>query len=89
MIVLDSWKGLVTNVGPYAMQPGAAVTQVNLQGIAPGSVVVRSGITNVSFATHTGASSPVVQVFNFQHGTTGHVMYQNASGGIFVAKGPS
>jgi hypothetical protein len=50
---------------------------------------VRSGITNVSFATHTGASSPVVQVFNFQHGTTGHVVYQNASGGIFVAKGPS
>jgi hypothetical protein len=89
MIVIESWKGLVTNVGPYAIPPGAAATQVNIQALVPGSVVVRSGITNVSFATHTGASSPVVQVFNFQHGTTGHVVYQNASGGIFVAQGPS
>jgi hypothetical protein len=89
MIVLEAWKGLVTNVGPYAAPPGSAATQVNLQALVPGAVVVRSGVTNVSFATHTGASAPVVQVFNFQHGTVGHVVYQNASGGIFVGKGPS
>ena len=89
MIVIEGWKGLVTNAGPYAIPPGAAATQVNLQAIVPGSVAVRSGVTGVSFTTHTGASAPVVQLYNFQHGTIGHVVYQNASGHIYVAKGAS
>jgi len=89
MIVINAWKGLVTNVGPYAVPPGAAATQVNLQSLVPGSVVVRSGVTSVTFATHTGASSPVVQVFHYQHGTVPHIVYQNSSGYVYVGKGPS
>lgn len=87
MITIDAWKGLVTNASPYSVPATAAATQVNLQALVPGSVVVRSGMTNVSFATHTGSTTAVVQMFHFQHSTTGHLVYQNAAGGIYVAKG--
>jgi hypothetical protein len=89
MIVIDKWQGLVTNASPYALPPGAAVTQVNLQIISPGHLQVRGGVTSVSFATHTATTSPVIQAFRFQHGATDHIVYQNALGQIFVAKGPS
>lgn len=89
MIVIDKWPGLVTNLGAYAAPPGAAATQVNLQALVPGSVRVRPGLASVSFTTHTGSTAAVVQIFPFQHGATLHVVYQNASGGVYVAKGPS
>jgi hypothetical protein len=89
MIVIDQWKGLVTNASPYATPTGSAVTQVNLQAIIPGVVAVRSGVTSVSMATHTGSTAAIVQMFPFQHGTTAHLVYQNASGLVYVAKGPS
>lgn len=59
MIIIEKWAGLVTNASPYAIPPGAAVTQVNLQAIVPGQVSVRPGSTNVSFATHAATTSPV------------------------------
>lgn len=89
MIVINQWGGLATNASPYAIKPGTAVTQVNLQSLAPGSVVVRDGLTSVSFTTHTGSTQAVIQTFHFQHGTLPHVVYQNASGHIYVAKGPN
>lgn len=88
MIIIDKWTGLVTNASPYAVPPTAAATQVNLQGLAPGELVTRSGITSVSFTTHTGASAAIVQCVHFQHGTLPHIVYQNASGRVYVAKGP-
>ncbi len=89
MIVINQWGGLATNASPYSIKPGSAVTQVNLQSLIPGAVVVRDGLTSVSFATHTGATHPVIQAFHFQHGTVPHIVYQNAAGSILVAKGPS
>lgn len=89
MIVIDKWGGLVTNASPYAVPPTAAATQVNMQCLAPGELNVRSGRTSVTFATHTGSTSPVIQVTHFQHGTTPHIVYQNAAGAVYVAKGPS
>jgi hypothetical protein len=89
MIVIDNWKGLVTNASPYSLPPGAAVTQVNLQVISPGQISVRPGTASVSFTTHSGATSPVVQSFRFQHGTVEHIVYQSAAGSVYVAKGPS
>lgn len=89
MIVIDKWAGLATNASPYSIPPGAAVTQVNLQVLVPGQMVVRPGLVNVSFATHTAASVPIVQVINYQHSTFPQVVYQNASGGIFVAQNPT
>jgi hypothetical protein len=89
MIVINQWAGLATNASPYSIKPGAAVTQVNLQSLRPGSMVVRDGLTSASFTTHTGSTAAVVQVFHYQHGTTPHIVYQNASGRIYVGKGPS
>lgn len=89
MIVIDKWSGLVTNASPYALPVGAAVTQVNLQVLAPGQVTVRPGDATVSWTTHTGSTAPIVAAVRYQHSTTENVVYQNASGGIFVAKGPT
>lgn len=89
MIIIDKWAGLVTNASPYAIPPGAAVTQVNLQCLNPGQIVVRPGMAAVSWASHTGSTAAVVRAFRYQHSTADTVVYQNASGAIYVAKGAS
>lgn len=88
MIYVDKWPGLVTNASPYSLPPGAAVTQVNLQVLAPGQLSVRPGNTVVTFATHTGGASSVLRMFRYPVSGE-NLVYQTASGGIFVARGPS
>ena len=88
MITIDTWKGLVTNASPYSLPPGSAVTQVNLQVLTPGKLVCRPGTVAVSFTTHTAVTASVIQVFRYPS-TVESIVYQNASGNIFVARGPS
>lgn len=87
MISIEKWAGLVTNASPYALPPGAAVTQVNLQVISPGQVSVRPGTAAVSFASHTGSTQPIVRAFRYPR-TTDNIVYQNNAGTIFVGRQP-
>lgn len=48
MIVIDTWKGLVTNGSPYALPPGAAVAQTNFQCRKPGELSCRGGQTSLA-----------------------------------------
>jgi len=89
MIIIEKWAGLATNAGPYAIPPGAAVTQVNLQVLSPGQLNVRGGLASLSWATHSGSTAPVISLSRFQNGTLETVIYQNASGGLFYARGPT
>lgn len=88
MIVIEKWAGLVTNASPYAIPPGAAVTQVNLQAIVPGQISVRPGTASVSFATHAATTSPVVRMFRYPRDTE-NVVYQNSLGQIRVGRSPA
>lgn len=88
MIVIDKWAGLVTNASPYAIPPGAAVTQVNLQCIRPGELACRPGTAGVTFSSHAGLTSPIVSMMRVP-GSTEAVIYQNGSGQIRIARGPS
>lgn len=88
MIAIDQWPGLVTNASPYSLPPGAAVTQVNLQVISPGKLAVRPGTTAVSFASHTGSTAAIVRAFRYPAAQDA-VVYQNSSGTILIARGPS
>jgi len=88
MITIEKWAGLVTNASPYAIPPGAAVTQVNLQVIAPGKLAVRPGTTAVSFSSHTGSTAAIVRAFRYP-GVPEAMVYQNGEGKLFVARGPS
>lgn len=89
MIVIEKWAGLVTNASPYALPPGAAATQVNLQVLNPGQITVRPGLVNVSWTTHTAGSTTIVKIANFQNSTFPQLVYQNATGAIYVAKAPT
>jgi hypothetical protein len=86
MIIIDKWAGLATNAGPYALPPGAAVTQVNLQILSPGRLTVRPGLSAVSFSSHSGSTSPIRSAVRFP-GSTESVVYQNSAGAILVATG--
>ena len=88
MITIEKWAGLVTNASPYSLPPGAAVTQVNLQSINPGQIVVRPGCVTVSFASHAGAGQPIIRAFRYPRASD-NIVYQNASGKIFVARTPT
>jgi hypothetical protein len=87
MIVIDKWAGLVTNASPYAIPPGAAVTQVNLQVIVPGQVSLRPGTAAVSFTSHTGSTSAIVRMMRLPGSPEG-VIYQSADGNVRIARGP-
>ena len=89
MITIEKWAGLATNASPYAIPPGSAVTQVNLQVINPGQMVVRKGATTVTFATTSGTTVPVVKAMRTPFGGVEKVIYENSSGQVFVAQGPS
>lgn len=88
MISVDKWLGLVTNASPYSLPPGAAATQVNLQVISPGLLAVRPGTAAVTFAAHTGSTTPVRSTMRYPSSSES-LVYQNSSGAIFVARGPS
>ena len=94
MITIEKWGGLATNASPYAIPPGAAVTQVNLQCIVPGQVSVRPGTLAMSFAatsgttTATGTTAPIVSLFRYPRAAE-NIVYQNSSGRLFVARSPS
>ena len=89
MIIIDKWAGLATNAGPYSIPPGAAATQVNLQILSPGQLQVRGGMATMTWTTHSGSTVPVISIARFQNGTIETVVYQNASGGLFYARGPA
>lgn len=88
MISVEKWAGLATNASPYSIPPGAAVTQVNLQSVIPGQLSVRPGMTAVSFSAHSGGAAKVVSAIRYP-GPADAIVYQNSSGVIFVARGPS
>lgn len=87
MIIIDTWRGLVTNASPYALPPGAAVTQVNFQCIRPGELTTRNGQAVVTFTTHTGASTAPIAIVRHRIGAQECVVYQNAAGHVFVGRG--
>jgi len=87
VINVDKWAGLATNASPYALPPGAAVTQVNMQVITPGSIAVRPGTASVTFAAHTGSTQPVIRAFRYPHASE-DIIYQNGAGTLFVARSP-
>ena len=88
MIVIERWAGLVTNASPYALPPGAAVTQVNVQVISPGRAAVRDGVSQLSWSTHSASTSPVISIHRVHSGTTETALIQDAAGQIYVARGP-
>lgn len=87
MIVIDKWAGLVTNASPYAIPPGAAVTQVNLQAIIPGQISVRPGHNAMSFSSLTAGTSPIRSALRYPNDDA--IIYQDAAGAIRVGRGPS
>jgi hypothetical protein len=87
MIVIDTWKGLVTSASPYALPNGAAVIQTNFQSRRPGELSARGGQASVTFTTHTGSTAQIVEMFRCPIGASECVLYQNATGDIYIAKG--
>lgn len=89
MIVIQKWPGLITNASPYAIQPGAAVSQVNVQVIRPGQLSARDGLSAVTWSSVTATTSPVRRAFRAPCNGQERLVYQEASGAVRVAVGPS
>jgi hypothetical protein len=87
MIIIEKWAGLVTNASPYAIPPGAAVTQVNLQALNPGQLSVRPGLNAVSFVAITAGTTAIRSAIRYPD--ENGLVYQDAAGAIRVGKGPS
>lgn len=44
----QDWKGLITDASPYALPPGAAIEQINLQAHVPGQLTTRPGMRRMT-----------------------------------------
>ena len=88
MTELSKWGGLATNASPYAIPAGTSVVQTNIQCISPGKIEVRPGTTALTFSVHSGGSDPVVCAYRYP-GVDERIIYENSSGELYVAKGPS
>lgn len=86
MISIDKWVGLVTNASQYAVPPGAAVEQVNLQCLVPGQLTVRPGLATVTFPNAAASGTAIVRAFRYQHGSGEHIVYQDAAGRIYSSR---
>lgn len=89
MIVVTQWRGLITNASPYAVPPGAAVAQVNVQVIRPGELAVRDGLAALTWSSLDSSTSPVRRALRAPCGGLERLVYQDASGAVRVAVGPS
>lgn len=89
MISIEKWAGLVTNASPYAIPPGAAVTQINLQAISPGQLVVRPGLQAVTFAATVSATQPIISAFAYRRAGAVVVVHQDVAGNVFTTSAMS
>lgn len=79
MITIEKWLGLITNASPYALPPGSAVTQVNVQCLSPGKVEVRTGVT-----THTTCGTSAVRMIRMDSATQQRVAVVSYAGTITI-----
>lgn len=62
----EKWGGLLTYASPYAIPPGAAVTQINLTCSYMGQLTVRDGMQPVKFAAGTVERCVDVSAYSYQ-----------------------
>lgn len=82
MIIIDKWGGLATNASPYAVPPGAAIEQVNLQCIRPGQIEGRPGLTAIDIGSQQ-IGSLAVSVHRI-NGTPERVLVKDSLGRLYL-----
>lgn len=87
MITIAQWAGLATNASPYSIPPGAAVTQVNLQAIAPGSLSLRPGTSAVTFSGTFTAANAIRSMARYPNEGEA-VVYWDTVGQVIVRRSP-
>jgi hypothetical protein len=83
----DSWAGLVTNASPFALPPGAAVEQVNLNTSVPGQLQSRGGMRAISFSGPAAGS--VVHCHAVQLGSASVIIAQQSDGAVVLLENPA
>lgn len=63
----QDWKGLVTNASPYALPPGAATEQTNLQAHVPGQMTTRGGMRRLE-------AVPGLDIYPYSFGGTKYLI---------------
>lgn len=89
MLRLQKWGGLLTSASPYAIPPGGAVVQINLQNLAPGQMSVRGGMRAMAFDAGLAGSADIRELFRYAyHDGNEKLLVFDASGAIQVLSTP-
>lgn len=88
---IEKWGGLLTSASAYAIPPGGAVVQVNLQNTIPGQLSCRGGMREVSFSNGMSGSNDVRELFRYSFGIGREekILVFDASGSIQVVSTPT
>jgi hypothetical protein len=80
------WRGLVTNMSPHLLPPGAALVQNNLHVVQNGILRCRRGYIAIPWSGVTPADSqPVIEMAKFDRPERSYIVYQRADGSIKAA----
>lgn len=77
-----AWSGMITNVSPHAIPPGATVEQVNIGNDVAGQLTTRGGMRVISGGTEW------FDVHGYASGGYYWAIYLTPAGGIGKLKGP-
>lgn len=88
---ITKWGGLLTNASTYAIPPGGATAQINLQSIAPGQLSVRGGMRAISFTDGLAGSSDIRELYRYAYGSSREekLVVLDANGIIQVVSSPA
>jgi hypothetical protein len=86
---LQKWGGLLTSASPYAIPPGGAAVQINLQNLAPGQLSVRGGMRPMAFDAGMAGAADIRELFRYAYsdGNEKLVVF-DATGSIQVLASP-
>lgn len=82
----ENWKGLITNASPYALPPGSATEQVNLQCHVPGQMATRGGMNAISCVE---AMVEIRDVYPFRHAGVTKMVALKPDGTLAAFTSPS
>lgn len=86
---IAQWRGLLTNASAYAVPPGGAIVQINLNNTVPGQLSCRGGMRRVALSEGLSGGSDIRELFRYAYGTDEKLLVFDATGAIQVVSSPA
>lgn len=90
MARIEKWGGLLTNASAYAIPPGGAIVQINLQNTVPGQLSCRGGMRRIAFGSGFSNTNDIRELWRYAYGNSNDekLVVFDSAGTIQVVSAP-